>query len=293
MPVFIRFNQPKRLSMMGKTVFILAHPDDETIVGAGYLAQLGTLAKFRAISQLVAFANQFVKKLSLHFALSERSWIETPSIYYATLGEKGNHNGVRTNEPLEKIRREEVNQAAKILGARIEIDNIGDGKLENREQLLEQKILHFLRREQPDRVITFPPSGLTGHPDHKAVSRAATNAVRRFNQESKRSIELYYRVIDPDERGITGPFIHHDRLPITHQKRTILFRGKIRRTIEAHRTQVPEMGTIYPAFQRYAKRPQSPPEYRGKTTSIWKKETFHRIDDRQRRTDSVYNRERE
>lgn len=293
MPVFFRYNQPKRLSIVGKTVFVLAHPDDETIVGAGYLAQLGTLAKFRASDRLFAITNHFVKKLPLHFALSERSWVEAPSIYYASLGEKGNHNGVRTNEPLEKIRREEVNQAAKILGARIEIDNLGDGELEEKEQLLELKILHFLRREQPGRVITFPPSGLTGHPDHKAVSRAATNAVRRFNQESKRSIELYYRVIDPDERGITGPFIHHDRLPITHQKRTFFFRGKIRRTIESHRTQVPEMGTIYPAFQHYAKRPQNPPEYRGKTTSIWNKETFHRVDDRQRKTDSAYDRDRE
>lgn len=63
LPVYIQLDQlnqlrdsfeqqsrrPQRLSNKGKTLFVLAHPDDETITGAGYLARLGFLAKFRSI----------------------------------------------------------------------------------------------------------------------------------------------------------------------------------------------------------------------------------------------------
>lgn len=271
-------NRPKRLSTRGKTAFVLAHPDDETITGAGYLARLGTLAKLRAIRHLVSLTNQLLGILPRQYVRAKFSWVATPVAYYASLGEKGNHNGVRPEEKLEKIRSEELQQVTKILGMRAEIDSLGDGKLKEGEEQLEEKILYYLEKEQPDRVITFPSSGLTGHPDHIAISRAATRAVERYNQKSSQPIELYYRVIDSKEKGITGPYILHDPLSITHKRRVFPFRRKIRQVIEAHRTQVPEMGTIYLAFKKYAKKPQSPPHYKGETAKIWKTETYHRVD---------------
>ncbi len=290
LPVYIQLDQlnqlrdsfeqqsrrPQRLSNKGKTLFVLAHPDDETITGAGYLARLGFLAKFRSIDRLGSLWNKLSGKLPRQFALAK--WVKPPVVYYATLGEKGNHNGVRTDEPLKVVRREELKKAAKILGIKTFVDRFSDGELQQIIWRLELRILAFLKRECPDRVITFAPSGLTGHADHKAIADATTRAVERYNQTAEKPIELYYRVIDPNEKGITGPFITYDpEYDITHTKSTSVFRKRILRAIEAHQTQVPEMGTIYTAFEKYAKKPQNPPRYKGETSKIWREETYCRV----------------
>jgi LmbE family N-acetylglucosaminyl deacetylase len=46
----------------------------------------------------------------------------------------------------------------------------------------------------PDVIVTFGPDGLTGHPDHRAVSRWATEAWRRTASPA----ELWYVTLTPD-----------------------------------------------------------------------------------------------
>lgn len=272
-----RIKRHKRMPLKGKTAFVLAHPDDETIVGLGYMARLGTLAHFKAIDRLLPqFANRPLQKVRSLF-----EGFEVPVVYYASLGEKGNPNGVSTPEGLAKVRAQELDHSSRILRSRYSLDDLGDGQLSEPKiyNRLVEHVGEFLEKEKPDRVITFADSGLTGHPDHIAISKATKEAVKSYNAIHKSNpIELYFRVISRDDQGITGPFIHYDdHLPITHVSSDRGFQRKKRRAIEAHTTQIPEMGTIYPAYARYAKKPMIPPKYRGNKHLLWKKETFHRV----------------
>ena len=273
----------RRLPLTGKTAFVLAHPDDETVTGVGYLGKLGRLARFKVINRLLKKCNQLSGKLPRHWGLSvmlsKIRAVETPVMYYATMGENGKHNGVREEEDLSRVRFDELQQAAKILRAKINIGHFHDGSLIEAHKKLEERIFEFLEREKPDRVITFPPTGITGHLDHREISFATLKAVEKYNQQHpEREISLFFRVIHPGDREITGPYIYHDELPITHRSKVskVLFsKKKICEVIQAHRTQVPEMGTIFTAFRKFAKQPLDPPHYKGERKKIWKEETFY------------------
>lgn len=45
---------------------------------------------------------------------------------------------------------------------------------------LVDRIAHIFSEERPDVVMTFGPDGVTGHPDHIAISHATTEAFKRF-----------------------------------------------------------------------------------------------------------------
>lgn len=278
-----RSSSMRRIPVTGKTAFILAHPDDETVTGVGYLGKVGKLARFQALNGVLNQINRAACKLPQSFTLSRRlaeiRAIQTPILYYATLGENGNHNGVREDEDLKVVRYDELQKAASILGTTITLGHFQDGRLKENRVALERSIFDFLEREKPDRVITFPPTGITKHPDHEEISHATLHAVETYNQRhSDEKISLYFRVIQPDDRGITGRYVYHDDLPATHcskVSRTLFSRKKIAEVIQSHQTQVPEMGTIFPSFGKFAKKPTNPPDYKGDEKKIWKKETFH------------------
>lgn len=266
-----------KMPIKGKTALILAHPDDETIIGLGILARLGMLARFQAISKKLArFQNPPLKKLRDLFGS-----VDVPIVYCATLGEKGNPNGICSQEELPDVRKRELHTSSQILNNELlQHDNLGDGQLSDPkvyDQLVEN-IENFLKKGKPHRVITFAPSGLTGHPDHIAVSKATTQAVKNYNAQNLHKIDLFYRVISRDERKITGESIHYDGYEITHVSKDTGFQRTKLRAMIAHTTQVPEMGTIFRAISKYAKRPMNPPKYRGEKRLLWKEETFHRVE---------------
>ena len=134
---------------------VLAHPDDEAL-GLG-----GTFAKYA------------------------REGTET-YLVTATLGEAGRFRGIRPGEPghpgpdaLGRIREAELHASAAVLGLR-EVSLLG-----YRDQMLDRadpleaigRIAAHLRRVRPHVVITFPPDGSYGHPDHIAICQFATAAV--------------------------------------------------------------------------------------------------------------------
>lgn len=86
---------------------------------------------------------------------------------------------VASAEELAAIRRNELYAAARHLGVR-DVTACGhpDKGLSSLDaDVLVSDVVRFLRRVQPDIVITFgPEGGPTGHPDHRAISRAATTA---------------------------------------------------------------------------------------------------------------------
>ena len=129
---------------------VWAHPDDETVVGAGLIAAAAA-GGFRVVS--VA----------------------------ATLGEHGTDDPV-TNPPthLAGVRRRELDRALGRLGAeRPVLFGYEDGGCENVPHATgAERVGALIDRLDPAAVLTFGPDGVTGHPDHQAVGRWTASALR-------------------------------------------------------------------------------------------------------------------
>ena len=162
-----------------RLALVFAHPDDETFaVGA-------TVARY---------AHEGV-----HIAL-----------FCATDGNAGSSSSVPVSSPeeLATIRRNELLSAARHLGIRdvVTAGHPDKGLAALDPEALTGDIVAFLRHAQPDVVITFGPEGApTGHPDHRALSRAATAAFflaalpTEFPQAGTphRAARLYYATFYP------------------------------------------------------------------------------------------------
>jgi len=130
--------------------FVFAHPDDETFMCACLIRQL-----------------------------ADRG--EKPLLLLATNGDAGKtgYLGPMTKEQLAAKRVQEMETAAQIMGlAGVEYLAYPDGKLNTiNKELFTDKVVSFLNREQAEVVVTFPPNGGNGHPDHIAISDIARRAV--------------------------------------------------------------------------------------------------------------------
>ena len=140
---------------------VTAHPDDETF-GCG-----GVLAKY---------AGEGV----------------TVSVVCATRGEAGQISdpSLATQENLGEVREKELRRACQALGVRnLEVLGYRDSGMEGTESnhdprsLLQAertgligKIVAAIRKEKPQVVITFDPSGGYGHPDHITIHEATLKA---------------------------------------------------------------------------------------------------------------------
>jgi len=124
---------------------ILAHPDDESF------AMGSTLAKYAAAGVRVVLVS-------------------------ATRGETG-IPGLGLTESA-RVREAELRAAAQTLGvARLEFLGYVEGHLTEADaQEAVSKLIAILKEEQPEVVITFGPDGISGHPDHIALHRLATDA---------------------------------------------------------------------------------------------------------------------
>jgi LmbE family N-acetylglucosaminyl deacetylase len=130
-----------------RAIVVAAHADDmETMMG-------GTVALLR--EQGVAFF-----------------------LVICTSGDIGSNEPQWTRERLAATRAEEAQAGATALGvAVVQIMGHHDGELEN-TLALRAEIARYYRLYQPDTLFTFDPSGyLLNHPDHRAVGRAALDAL--------------------------------------------------------------------------------------------------------------------
>jgi glutamate/tyrosine decarboxylase-like PLP-dependent enzyme/LmbE family N-acetylglucosaminyl deacetylase len=133
---------------------VLAHPDDESL-GFG-----GTLAKYAA------------------------EGVET-FLVTATRGERGRYRGFATDDArhpgaagLATIREAELRAAARELGVHeLSLLDYEDSQIDRADpHELIAAVAGHIRRVRPDVVVTFGPDGAYGHPDHIAISQAATGA---------------------------------------------------------------------------------------------------------------------
>ena len=172
------------VQQLGSILGVWAHPDDETFTAGGLLAT-------------AAVHGQIVVNVT------------------ATRGELGAYD--ETRWPLDKlaeIRTKELQAAFKELGIReqhwLNYPDGGCARADAAEPIA--RLQDIIAHVKPDSIITFGPDGLTGHPDHVAVSRWAvvaaggipvywvvqdTEQYDRYLKELDKQFNIYFNVEQP------------------------------------------------------------------------------------------------
>ncbi|HET7142536.1 MAG TPA: PIG-L family deacetylase [Anaerolineales bacterium] len=221
---------------------VFAHPDDESM-GMG-----GTLAKYSA------------------------EGVDT-YLVCASRGEKG-WFGPEEQDPgperLGQIRTQELENAVKELGMQeLYFLNYIDGDVDSADHAEAiGKIVTHIRKIQPQVVVTFPPDGNYGHPDHIAIGQFTSAAIvcaadatykDQENLPAYRVSKLYYMVDGENFIEFVAPFIGDMTFPVDDQ-----LRGEIPwkewmittridmaehclsawKAIQCHQSQLPTLGAL-------------------------------------------------
>ena len=149
---------------------ILAHPDDELLMGA-------TLAHYAAAGSKVYVA------IATDGALGTTEFARIPA-----------------GEALAKVRHEEMICSARALGVEAPIFmglpdqlNAKEGGVSDQLDSLRKAVIALLTRLKPQAIVTFGAEGWTGHPDHRLVGNVVTEvfASRKWDGAPK----LYYTAL--------------------------------------------------------------------------------------------------
>jgi LmbE family N-acetylglucosaminyl deacetylase len=138
---------------LGSIMGIWAHPDDETFASAGLMA--------------AAVQNG-----------------QSVACVTATRGESGVQDAKKwPADQLGDIREQELHNALEILGIQnhhwLGYADGGCRDVPSAEAV--SRLTEIVQRHRPDTIITFAPDGMTGHPDHQAVSSWARILVLAAN----------------------------------------------------------------------------------------------------------------
>ena len=160
--------QPQRVLLA-----VFAHPDDETFVGP-------VLARYARQGATVYLA-------------------------IATKGEKGAnaHAGIPAGDPLATARHAEAVCACQQLKIEPPIFlDLNDGELGamtnplgKNVQAVADNVEKLIAKLHPQAIVTWGPDGGYGHPDHRLVSDAVTQAVQSQNSP----VKLYFAGFTPDQ----------------------------------------------------------------------------------------------
>lgn len=157
---------PEDIKRLGTILGVWAHPDDESFTCGGLLA-----AAVQSGQRVVCIT--------------------------ATKGEAGESK--YPADQLGDIRAAELQKALKILGVLEHhwLDYL-DGHCRDIETTAAVgKISQIISGVQPDTILTFGPDGLTGHPDHAAVSMWTDRAVEKLSQPP----DIFHVVTDEECYG--------------------------------------------------------------------------------------------
>lgn len=207
--------------MPKKILLVFAHPDDECFTVAT------TVAKYT------------------------REEDTQVALLCATRGEAGSPGQppLCTQEELPAVREAELRLAANILGIQPVIllpyhdKHLSDISAEE----LSRHIAETIREIQPQVVITFPPHGISGHPDHKAISRSTMLAVESLAGEAPYLQKLYHVVIPADGGTHAPPRLHTDpQESITTIISAPAYATIVRDALAAHRTQHQSVERVFP-----------------------------------------------
>jgi len=221
---------------------VFAHPDDESM-GMG-----GTLAKYAA---------QGVETYLVCASRGERGWF-------------GPEQGNPGLSALGELREKELTKAVHELGMKeVSFLNYVDGEVDQADHNEAiGKIVTHIRRVTPQVVVTFPPDGNYGHPDHVAVGQFTSAAIvcaadasykDPENVAPHRVSKLYYMVDSEDFIHLIAPFVGDLTFPVDDQ-----IRGEVAwkewmittridmaehcraawRAIQCHQSQLPSLGLL-------------------------------------------------
>jgi LmbE family N-acetylglucosaminyl deacetylase len=152
---------------LGTVLGVWAHPDDETYLTAGLMAQA-----VRDGRRVVCVT--------------------------ATRGEEGSFDEERwPTAEMGKVREVELMESLRVLGVTEHhwLDYYDGTCAQVPEEEGVEKIAQIMREVQPDTVFSFGPDGMTDHPDHKATCAWATAA---FERAAKPGAKLYYATVTPE-----------------------------------------------------------------------------------------------
>lgn len=225
-----------------KLLAVFAHPDDESM-GMG-----GTLAKYSA---------EGVETHLVCASRGERGWF----------GPEEQDPGP---ERLGQLRTTELENAVKELGMK-SLSFLGyiDGDVDkaNHAEAIEKTVTH-IRKIKPQVVVTFPPDGNYGHPDHIAIGQFTSAAIVCAADSSYKDSEdlpshrvskLYYMVDGENFVNLITPFMDDMTFPVGDQLRgefawkewAITTRIDMAahchtawRAIQCHQSQLPTLGAL-------------------------------------------------
>ena len=178
------------MNKTGRLLAIFAHPDDESYRAGGALALLA-----RKGSQV---------------------WV-----LCATRGEQG----ILKMDPEEtgQVRQIEMECACRALGIEKPLFlNYQDGTLpEVNEEIAVGQVVGAIRKLRPQALLTWPPSGVSGHPDHVAVSSwtekafqlAADPAAYPEHKEASHAVDALYHIVIPSSLAETMKMPHLHTVP--------------------------------------------------------------------------------
>ncbi|MBO8163040.1 MAG: PIG-L family deacetylase [Brevibacillus sp.] len=206
-----------------RLLLVFAHPDDESFTSAV------TIAKYAA------------KGVEI-------------SLVCATRGQAGSAGDPPLCSPgeLPQVRERELREAAQILGIRhVEVLDYKDKHLSEVPQgILCEQIRQAIRSYRPQVVITFAPHGISGHPDHRAISSATSQAVRE-RSETLPVRKLYHCTIPSTSPQPPGRTLHTDPYEeITTEITAPTFVPTAARALLAHRTQHKSVEGVFPGITR-------------------------------------------
>src|SRR4030042_6966231 len=166
-----------------KILAIFPHPDDETIFCGGTIARhikngdeviwvcagLGE----RSRNSAKRFSKLFFVAHSILGSLPFLIVTQKLAVWWLSFFRK-------RNIELAKIRKKEALKVAEFLGIKVIFLEIEDMKFGKFAGKMREEIKKHLDLYKPDIIYTFHSNGLTGHPDHVALSKAIVEAVKKM-----------------------------------------------------------------------------------------------------------------
>jgi LmbE family N-acetylglucosaminyl deacetylase len=191
----------------------------------------------------------------------------------ATRGERGWFGPEEQNpgpERLGRLRTQELESAVRELGmSGLEFLDYIDGDVDQADpaEIIGKIVLH-IRSIRPEVVVTFPPDGNYGHPDHVAIGQFTTAAIVCAADASYQDAEslpayrvqkLYYMVDSENFINLVAPYMEDMSFPVDDQ-----LRGEVAwkewmvttriemaeychtawRAIQCHQSQLPSLGAL-------------------------------------------------
>jgi LmbE family N-acetylglucosaminyl deacetylase len=225
-----------------KLLAVFAHPDDESM-GMG-----GTLAKYSA---------EGVDTHLVCASRGERGWA----------GPEDQNPGLSA---LGQIRTQELENAVNELGMKgLYFLNYVDGDVDQAHYAEAiSRIVAYIRRIKPQVVVTFPPDGNYGHPDHIAIGQFTSAAIvcaadanyhDAENHQAWRVSKFYYMVDAENFINLIALFMDDMTFPLDDQVRgefpwkewMVTTRIEMAeycktawRAIQCHKSQLPTLGAL-------------------------------------------------